>query len=42
MKSETECSPAFDADEEAIRSIHHRMIKAWNAGDAAAFSHLVW
>ncbi len=26
------------ADEDAIRAIHQRMIDAWNAGDAAAFT----
>jgi uncharacterized protein (TIGR02246 family) len=27
-----------NADENAIRAIHQRMIDAWNAGDAAAFA----
>lgn len=37
MKSEIACSPVFDGDQKAIRSIHYRMIEAWNAGDAPAF-----
>lgn len=37
MKSEIAWSPVFDRDQKAIRSIHYRMIEAWNAGDAAAF-----
>jgi hypothetical protein len=37
MESQTTHSSVFNADEEGIRSIHYRMIKAWNIGDAAAF-----
>jgi uncharacterized protein (TIGR02246 family) len=37
MKSVVAGSPVSDADERAIRSIHYRMIDAWNAGDATAF-----
>jgi uncharacterized protein (TIGR02246 family) len=35
MDSQTTQTPA---DEDTIRAIHHRMIDAWNAGDAAAFA----
>ncbi len=37
MKLEPAPTPSFNADEDAIRAIHHKMIDAWNAGDATAF-----
>jgi len=33
----TQAHGSNSTDEKAIRTIHHRMIDAWNAGDAAAF-----
>jgi hypothetical protein len=36
MKSQI--TPQTAIDEDAIRSIHQRMIDAWNAGDGAAFA----
>lgn len=39
MNSQKNQTPTSnDADENAIRAIHRRMIDAWNAGDGAAFA----